>query len=230
MHPAALRLAAYVHDGGNDPAAAELAGWMTDSPRFRAFVEAHRDKIRKKLRGAAADGAARLDVQAELHVAYRLLADRRITIAFEAAGSARGGPDFAVTFRDHPAFNLEVTRLRRGPDAAVLRRVVLVKLRQMPTGAANVLLVIGKHSGDGSPGLEAAMRDLRSRADAPDAATLRIGGFTAPRDFHRGFARIGAVVAWHGANATVWPNPSARIAVPERALRACVEVLGRTDR
>ena len=55
----------------------EIAGWLRSSRRFRAFAEAHREKIRKKLRSAT-DADARLDVRAELRVANLLLADRRI--------------------------------------------------------------------------------------------------------------------------------------------------------
>ena len=37
--------------------AQELLEWLAGSARFRAFAEAHRDKIRKKVRGATdADG------------------------------------------------------------------------------------------------------------------------------------------------------------------------------
>ena len=92
--------------------AVELAGWVANSPRFREFAGAHRDKIRKKLRGAT-DASARRDVRTELRVAQLLLADRRIEVAFESYGSAAGGPDFKISFRGERAFNLEVTRMHR---------------------------------------------------------------------------------------------------------------------
>ena len=96
----------------SDPMAEELAAWLAGSPRFRAFAEAHRDKIRKKLRGAA-DAEARRDVRAELRTAHLLLADRRIELAFEAYRSGKAGPDFTASFRGGRSFNLEVTRVRR---------------------------------------------------------------------------------------------------------------------
>ena len=99
--PAAVeRLAQYLFDrvATDDHLADEVAGWLAGSNRFRAFVDANRDKIRKKLRGAA-DEDARRDVRAELRVAHLLLADRRIELAFEAYGSTKRGPDFTVTFR-----------------------------------------------------------------------------------------------------------------------------------
>ena len=112
------RLAADISGGASgDPLAAELTDWLADSSRFRAFAERHRDKIRKKVR-TATDAEALRDVRAELAVAYRLLADRRFELAFEAYGAGRVGPDFTVTFRAGRIFNLEVTRLRRPPSPA----------------------------------------------------------------------------------------------------------------
>ena len=45
--------------------ARELLEWLMGSARFRTFAEAHRDKIRKKFRGAT-DAASLRDVRAEL--------------------------------------------------------------------------------------------------------------------------------------------------------------------
>ena len=113
---------------------------MAGSNRFRAFAEANRDKIRKKLRGAADDDARR-DVRAELRVAHLLLADRRIELAFEAYGSTKRGPDFTVTFRGERSFNVEVTRPRRAPDAASLGGPLLAKIRQLPPSGPNAVLL-----------------------------------------------------------------------------------------
>jgi hypothetical protein len=78
--------------------AEELVGWLAASARFRAFAEAHRDKIRKRLR-TAADAEALRDVRAELQVARLLLADRRVELAFEPYGAGKAGPDFTVIYR-----------------------------------------------------------------------------------------------------------------------------------
>ena len=91
-------IGATVSDGTTE----DIATWLAGSRRFRAFAEAHRDKIRKKLRGAT-DADARRDVRAELAVAHLLLADRRIELAFEAYGSSKPGPDFTVAFRGSAA-------------------------------------------------------------------------------------------------------------------------------
>src|SRR5688572_5326596 len=135
------RLARYLDaQADTDPLADELAGWLAGSARFRRFAEAHRDKIRKKLRSAG-DVEARRDVRAELRTAHLLLADRRIELAFEAYGSTRGGPDFTVTYGGERAFNLEVTRQRRARDAAGSGGPLLAKLRQLPPSVPNAVLV-----------------------------------------------------------------------------------------
>ena len=155
--------------------ARELLEWLAGSPRFRAFAEAHRDKIRKKFRGAT-DAESLRDVRAELQTARLLLADRRIELAFEAYGSGKGGPDFTVTFRGARSFNLEVTRPHRVPDAGGLGGALLAKLRQLPPSAANAILFA--IDGDSAEALDvdAAARALRSRADAKDEAFFTTRG------------------------------------------------------
>jgi hypothetical protein len=212
-----------------DPTAEELTGWLAGSARFRAFAEAHRDKIRKKLHGAA-DLEARRDVRAELNAARLLLADRRIELAFEAYGSGKGGPDFTVTLRGERSFNLEVTRLRRAPDAIGFGGSLLAKLRQLPPSAPNALLVAIE--GDSAAALEvaAATRALRAQADRKDELFFISRGFEGTREFYERYLRLGAVLVWcegaaGDARAALWSNPSARIALPPRAARACVEAL-----
>jgi hypothetical protein len=211
-----------------DPLGDELTDWLGRSSRFRAFVEANRDKIRKKVRGAA-DPEARLDVRAELRTAHRLLADRRIELAFEPYGSGRAGPDFAVRFRTAPAFNLEVTRLRREPGEAALGGLILVKLRQLPPSIPNAILVVVE--GDvATVDVAGAARRLRARADRKEEAFFTARGFTDTRAFYERYLRLGGVfvyseVAPGDARATLWVNPSARIALPDRAAAACLGCL-----
>jgi hypothetical protein len=212
-----------------DPLADELAGWIADSNRFRAFAEAHRDKIRKKLR-TAGDAEGRRDVRAELRVAQLLLADDRVAVAFEAHGAGRGGPDFTVMFRGHPAFELEVTRMRRDPVGAADGGPLLAKLRQLATGESNVLLVALVGDRGDAFDVAAAVRGLRARADAKDEAFFARRGFESSRAFYDRFLRLGAVIGWCDAGvgearATAWTNPSARRPPPERALRALLECL-----
>ncbi|MGH2456567.1 MAG: hypothetical protein ACRDHD_09975 [Candidatus Limnocylindria bacterium] len=230
MTPAAERLAHQLLDRSpDDPLTDELAHWLASSSRFRAFVEAHRDKIRKKLRGAA-DAEARRDVRAELRVAHLLLADRRIGLAFEAYGSARGGPDFTVSVGGERPLNLEVTRLHRAPNAASHGGQLLAKLRQLPPGAPNAVLVAVEGDRAQAFDVTTATRALRTRADAKEEAFFASRGFAGTRDFYDRYLRLGAVLVWAesaagDARATIWHNRSARIAVPERAARACLASL-----
>jgi hypothetical protein len=207
----------------------ELLGWMAGSARFRVFAEAHRDKIWKKLRRAT-DGEALRDVRAELQAAHLFLADRRIELAFEAYGSGKAGPDFTATFRRGQRFNLEVTRLRRVAGAASFGRTLLAKLRQLPPSAPNVLLVAIDGTTAEALDVAAAARVLRSSADAKDESFFTDRGVEGTRGFYERYLRLSAVLVWcegaaGDARASLWTNRSARIPVPERAARACVECL-----
>jgi hypothetical protein len=221
------------HDGGPandgagmDPVADELSTWMATLPRFRTFVDAHRDKIRKKLR-LATDPDARKDVRAELLVARRLLADRNMELAFEPGGVTLGGPDFGVRYRGRPSFNLEVTRPRRISRAADGSRLILAKLHQLPTSAPNLLLML-LPAGDALHGrIGDVVRGLRRRADAKDEDFFTRRGFAGTQAFYDRFLRLSAVVTYSEATDTAaraerWINPSARIPVPDDALGACL--------
>ncbi len=213
----------------DDPVGDEVAAWLSGSPRFRAFAEAHRDKIRKKLRGAP-ERDARRDVRAELAVAYTLLGDRRIELDFESYGSGKVGPDFTVAVRGEPAFNLEVKRIRRTAAPSAIGRALLAKLRQLPPSVPNAVLLAIDDPGARSVEVDGVARALRARADAKDEAFLADHGFAGTRDFYQRYLRLGAVVVWcepaaGDARASIWVNRSARIAVSERAAHACVRRL-----
>jgi hypothetical protein len=225
----AASLASYLADGSTDALSTELAEWLSTSRPFRSFAETYRDKIRKKLRSAA-DAESRRDVRAELAVARALLGDRHTALAFEPAGQARGGPDFTVTWRGERRFTIEVTRPRGGVATASIGGTLLAKLRQLPPSVPNVLLMAVDGAGAVSVDVAATVRDLRSRADRRDDAFFSGRGLVDARHFYDRFLRLGAVIVWaedaigpHRASA--WPNPSARITVPDRALRACVAAL-----
>ena len=166
------RLIRYLFDGNPPPdtdagsgfAAGELASWLESSSRFRSFAESNRDKIRKKLRGAV-DPEARRDLRAELRTARLLLADRGFELAFEAYGSGKAGPDFTVAFRGERRFNLEVTRMRRTPDAAGYGWTLLAKLSQLPPSVPNAVLISIEGDAVGAVDVDAAVRALRARAD-----------------------------------------------------------------
>ena len=226
--PTIQRLVAYLADAPElDPEIADMAAWLAASPRFRAFVEANRDKIRKKLRGATST-EARLDVGAELRVAALLLADRRFELAFEAYGAGHRGPDFTVTFRAGRAFNVEVTR-RRGPGRAALEPAILGKFRQLPPSASNVV-VVATSGDEPPPDPGPVLRDLRARADRRDDAFFKAFGLDGSAGFHAGLLRLSAVVAVSAGRegstrVAHWWNASARIQLPESALRALLAAL-----
>lgn len=222
----AQHLLGRIHD---DVLADELGAWLAASARFRTFADANRDKIRKKLRGAT-DIDARRDVRAELRAAYELLADRRIELAFEAYGSGKPGPDFTVAFRGERTFNIEVTRLRRPPDAPGFGRAILAKLRQLPPSAPNGLLVAIDGAAGGALDVAAATQELRARADAKDESFFVTRGFDGTKGFYDRYLRLGAVFVWSETasdddRAASWINRSARIPLPDRALRACLACL-----
>ena len=227
--PTIARLVTYLVAGpAADGPLAGLPGWLAEQPRFRSFVETHRDKIRKKLRGATS-WDARLDVRAELRVAALLLADRRIELAFEAYGAGRRGPDFTVTYRAGRAFNVEVTRRRPGPGHRSLEPVILAKLRQLPPSASNVLIV-AVEGPDRAPDPGPVVRDLRQHADRRDDAFFAARGVEAAAAVHAGLGRLAAVVAWAehapaGERVAAWANAGARIPLPEPTLRALVATL-----
>ena len=215
-------------DAVADPMAEELGAWLSGSKRFRTFAEVHRDKIRKKLRGAT-DAEARLDVRAELRVAHLLLADLHIELAFEAYGSTAGGPDFTVAYRGERPFNLEVTRQRHAPESGY-GGPLLAKLRQLPPSVPNAVLVAIEGARADAYDVTGTVGALRARADGRDEAFFTSRGLRGTRGFYERFLRLGSVIVWcegatGDARTGTWTNRSARIAVSERALRACLACL-----
>jgi hypothetical protein len=104
---------------------------------------------------------------------------------------------------------------------------LLAKLRQLPPSAPNALLLTIE--GDSADALDvaAATRTLRSRADRKDETFFQGRGFDGTRGFYERYLRLGAVLVWcegaaGDARAALWINRSARIALPERAARACL--------
>jgi len=211
-----------------DPFADDLTRWLAASPRFRAFATEYRQKVHKKVR-TATDGEALRDVRTELLAAYRLLADKRFTVVYEAYGSGRTGPDLTVAYRTSTTFNLEVTRLRKAPELAALGATLLAKLRQLPPSVPNVVLIASEQPAS-AVDVAGSIRALRARADAKDDAFFARHRLVSGRGFYERFLRLGAVITWCDAaagdeRASLWANPSARIPLLERAGRACVACL-----
>jgi hypothetical protein len=203
----------------------ELGHWLLESPRFAAFVDANRDKIRKKL--LHADGSeGRLDVRAELLLAHRLLADRRFEVAFEAYGAKQRGPDLSVTYRANQRFNLEVTRLRGAVDMPRLAAVVAAKVRQLPGDLPNALAMSGQELGVAEAQLSDAARQLKVRADAKDDAFFARRGAGDARSFYAQYLRLSGVFVFEADAAAVWwANREARRPLPDEVV-ARVRTLG----
>jgi hypothetical protein len=222
--PSIARLVRDLMDrAAGDPLVDELTQWLSTSPPFQAFATAYRPKIRKKVHSAAGHEALR-DVRAELLAAHRLLVDKRFTVAYEAYGSGRIGPDLTVTYRTTTTFNVEVTRLRKLPDPAALGATLLVKLRQLPPSVPNVVLVASERPGSDID-IAGSVRALRTRADAKDDAFFDRAGLESGRGFYERFLRLSAIIAWcdeaeGDERATLWVNPSARIPLQARAGQA----------
>lgn len=218
----------YVFEGHPHLLSGELMQWMEASGRFTAFVESYRDKIRKKIRLAHEPENA-LDLRCELEVAYRLLNDRRLAVAYEPYASAkRRGPDFGITYRTNLVFNIEVARIRREASSVgeinLLRkeerlyRIVLDKLGQMQPGRPNLLAI---HTGEElvrSIDLGRLMQAIKTRVEGKDPAFFAASRYTSPAAFYRDFLRLNGLLLW-AAEAQVWVNKQARPALAEKVLR-----------
>ena len=223
-------LIAYLFGTGHSSLADEAGPWVAASPRFRAFAETYRDKIRKKARGVR-DEEGRRDLTFELAIAVRLLAERRFALEYESYGVGMRAPDFRVTFRNQLRFNVEVRRLRRPPptpdapaDPAPLVRAVCDKLGQLPPSMINVLVLGADGPSSAAQAVAPAMLWLQDRAAHKDEVLFLQRGFTGVRDFLRHYQRLSGALWLAGepvaARATLWHNPQARHSLPADMARA----------
>lgn len=216
-------LTAYVFEGQTHLISGVLMQWMEASPRFTAFVETYRDKIRKKVR-VTRDPESILDLRSELEVAYCLLKDRRLAAAYEPYASVkRRGPDFAVTYRANQIFNVEVARLRAAgidiphKEERILR-ILLNKLGQMQQGMANLLVIYSDDELVRSLDLGRLMQELKTRADGKDVDFYSTTGYSSPAAFYKDFRRLSGIALW-AASAQIWVNKQAQTALPEIIVR-----------
>ncbi|HMA36144.1 MAG TPA: hypothetical protein VKY74_16930 [Chloroflexia bacterium] len=224
-------LLAYILDQRASVLRGPLGGWLAASPRFAAFVETYRDKIRKKIRGLADPESSR-DLQAELATAYLLLQERRFALEYEKYGVGKQrAPDFTVTFRTHSPFNVEVTRLRPaarppGADAAPvpgdvkLLNTLCAKIGQMPPSVPNLLVLAAEGAPYPAAEITRTMQYLKAQAaQQDDSFFLRRGGDGA-RAFLHHYPYLSAILIAPPdaerapAPALLWANPEARHALP----------------
>jgi len=225
-------LIAYVFEGKPHQLSGVLRGWMNASSRFTSFVETYRDKIRKKARLNREPENA-LDLLAELDVAYRLLDDRRLEVAYEPYASEKlRGPDFAVTYRANQVFNIEVARIRGEANSAdALRRkeerilrILLGKLGQMQSGKPNLLAIHVQDDLARAIDLDGLMQALKGVVDAKDSAFYPTGGYSNPAAFYKDFLRLSGLLLW-GSEAQTWLNKQSRPPLDEKTLRIVGELL-----
>jgi hypothetical protein len=216
----------------------ELGRWLESSPRFRTYLAHNQDKVRKKLgRSSTDDEESRLDVRAELLVAYLLLADRRFELAFEAYGAHQLGPDLTVTFRANQRFNLEVTRIRSSASEAAdsghdgelqaqrLANVIAGKLRQLPGDIPNGLVITARGLAFTEESLAAATRLLKAHSDRKDDAFFARRGLENARNFYARYLHLSGVFVLDEAAAVFSANREARNPLPREvvvALSACL--------
>jgi hypothetical protein len=226
-------LIAYLFGADRSALAAEVGPWLASSPRFRAFAETYRDKIRKKVRGPREDEALR-DLTFELAIALRLVEDRRFAVEYESYGMGQRAPDFRVTFRGGIRFNVEVRRLRRQvsmPDASVdqsrVIRAVCDKLGQLPPSMINVLVLGADGPSSAADTLAPTMLRLQDRATQKDEVFFKQRGFTGTRDFLRHYQRLSGGLWLAGEpgalQARLWRNPQARHTLPADLARALTD-------
>ncbi|HYV21349.1 MAG TPA: hypothetical protein VEN31_01720 [Candidatus Bathyarchaeia archaeon] len=222
-------LTAYLFGPGDPSLAGTVGPRLIASPRFRAFAETYRDKIRKKARGLR-DDKARSDFAFELAVAVRLLEERRFAVEYEPYGVGQRAPDFRVTFRTQLRLNVEVRRLRPSAlapgspvDPARLIRAVCDKLGQLPPAMINVLFLGADGPSSAADALAPAMLSLQERATRKDEMFFEHRGFTGTRDFMRHYQRLSGAVWLAGeedAPPSLWRNPQARHPLPADLARA----------
>jgi len=216
-------LIAYVFEGQPHLLSAELTRWIEDSARFTAFVETYRDKIRKKIRLTREPETA-LDLRGELEVAYRLLSDRRLEVAYEPYASAKGrGPDFAVTYRANLVFNIEVARMRMEESSLPRKeerflRILLYKLGQMQPGKPNLLVIHTREELARSLDLGKLMQEIKTRAEGKDPSFYEISRYASPAAFYKDFLHLSGILLW-AADGQLWVNKQARPALAGEVLR-----------
>lgn len=213
-----------------------LTTWMRDTPRFVDFVTSHQAKIRKKIKSSH-DFENSQDLRAELEMAYFLLQEKRFTLAsYEPYNKEAGrGPDFAVTFKTHLVFNVEVTRLRRSIresnenepprfdpqyEGRRLADNVSSKLSQMLPSMMNLLVIMADHQRIGELDMGQVMNQLKQRAEQKDPQLFRRHRFRSTADFFKYYQRLSAVLLRNpgndatGKSSLLWLNNQTKHPLP----------------
>jgi hypothetical protein len=221
-------LIAYIFEGQTTLLSSALMQWLEASSRFTEFVETHHNKIRKKVRVTRLPQSI-LDLRIELEVAYRLLNDRRLLVAYEPyVSEKRRGPDFAVTYRDNLIFNVEVSRMHiegneenhfTSPrNEERILRTLLEKLGQMQPGMPNLLVIYTQPDLAQSVDLPRLIQEMKSRVEGKALADYAAGRYPAPTAFYRDFLHLSGILLWADSTQQ-WVNRQARPHLAEKIIR-----------
>ncbi len=215
-----------IFDGTTSVLRGEFEGWVRGSRRYKAFAVQYRAKIRAKLKNAQGDEGIQ-DVRAELEAAALLLRDAQFTLEYEKYAAAKGrSPDFAVTFKTHTPFNLEVRRIRgiEWDDDAEARAVKLMavvcdKVGQMPPSSINLLWLTAAGALSQTD-LTDATRTLRQLAEGKAEDFFRRRGFDSAADFLKQYRQLSGIVRHQAGENIVWLNSLARHKTPPEIVMA----------
>lgn len=215
-----------IFNGTNPALRAELATWIRESRRFRAFAASYQSKIRAKLKNAPGDEGL-LDLRAELQTAAHLLREKRFTLEYETyAASKHRGPDFTVMFKTHTPFNVEVRRVRSVEldyDARArtgkLMAVLSDKAGQMPPSIVNLLWLTAERDIAPDDLTRAAAALLRlAESKTEDFFTRR--GFESASSFLKQYSHLSGIVLHQPGENRVWLNGLARHKAPPAIVTA----------
>jgi hypothetical protein len=230
-------LTTYIFTGRPHFLSKSLTLWMEDSSRFTAFVETYRDKIRKKIR-VTSDMESFLDLRSELYVAYRLLNDRRLVVAYEPYASAkRRGPDFSVSYRVNLVFNVEVARMRAEQNSGNglelpryeerILRILLDKLGQMQPGLANLLVIHTQEQVEQSIDLDRLMQEIKTRVEKRDQTFYAGSRYINPAAFYKDYLHLSGILLW-AESVQEWANKQARPNLSEKVFHLVSALLSGT--
>lgn len=222
-------LLAYVCADTPRASAQALHDWLMESPRLAAFVDAYRDKVRKKIR-VARDTEGFRDLLSELETAGWLLREPRFTLTYEPYASRKTrGPDFAVTYRTHTTWNVEVARMRmpRDPqrESQRLTEIVCGKLSQMLPAMPNLLVLVSESH---RLNVSEPMQQLKAHAERQDTTLFARHGFESRADFFRFYQRLSGILvraAWDQSPRSppsLWLNHQAKHPLPDTVVRILV--------
>jgi hypothetical protein len=180
-----------------------------------------------------------LDLRGELEVAYALLHDRRLEVAYEPYASAkRRGPDFAVTYRTNLVFNIEVARLRvegdtlNGLDLSGkeerLLRILLYKLGQMQPSIANLLIIHTRKELARWIELGPVMQEIKTRVEKKEPTFYETSHYANPAAFYKDFLHLSGILLWSG-DVQLWINKQARPSLDEKVWRLVNSLLTSTS-